>query len=67
MVLISIIFVLLHEISAVPVIRNREARSVDTSTEQCVLSRKLGLGTSQFLEECLSLGKLLEIVLNILS
>ena len=59
MVLISIIFVLLHEILTVPIIFDtRKLQTGNRLDGQCTLTEKLGRGKSEFLEECHTLGEL---------
>ena len=64
MVLISTIFFLLHEISGVPIIFDKKPQRGNTADGQCTLTLKLGRGTSQFLEDCPTLGELIKVYYN---
>ena len=64
MVLISTIFFLLHEISGVPIIFDKKPQRGNTADGQCTLTLKLGRGTSEFLEDCHTLGELIKVYHN---
>ena len=63
MVLIFIVFVLLHDISSVPILDNKmelkmkgNGNGKKTNPGECQISQKLEIGTIQYLEECSTLG-----------
>ena len=61
MVISFIIFVLLHDISTVPIFENNKnevkLKMENMNPRECEISQKLRSGTKQYLEECSTLGR----------